>query len=60
MLLFGFTTLGTRVVASISLAAIALGLSSMNQEAMIFNDCIEELRNDNSISAAVNFCNGGK
>ncbi len=61
MLAFGVTTLGTRVIAAISLAAIALGFCSIKKEATAFNECVAEMENTGkSSSDAVHFCNGGK
>ncbi len=60
MLAFGFTTLGTRVVSAISLAAIAFGFCSIQKEAKVFNECVQEVRESGqSASSAVRFCNGG-
>lgn len=60
MLAFGVTTLGTRVVTAVSLAAIALGFCSISKEAKVFNECIEEVRETSkNASDAVRFCNGG-
>ncbi len=60
MLAFGLTTLGTRVISAFSLAAIAFGFCSIQKEARVFNDCVEEIRESGkNASDAVRFCNGG-
>ncbi len=60
MLAFGLSTLGTRFLSAISLAAIALSLCSLKQEATVFNACVEEVRETGQTSSdAVRFCNGG-
>ena len=61
MLAYGVVQLGTGVVSALSLAAIALSFCSVKQEAKVFTDCVEEVRESGeSASAAVRFCNGGK
>ena len=60
MLVFGLTTLGTRVISAVSLAAIAIGFSCLKNEVRLFTDCVEEIRESGqSASDAVSFCNGG-
>ena len=60
MLAFGLSTLGTRVISAISLAAIALSLCYIKKEAKVFNECVEEIRESGKrASDAVRFCNGG-
>ena len=60
MIAYGVIQLGTSVVSALSLAAIALSFCSVKQEAKVFTDCVEEVReNEKSSSAAVRFCNGG-
>ena len=60
MLAYGVIQLGTGVVSALSLAAIALSFCSVKQEAKVFTDCVEEVRESRrSSSAAVRFCNGG-
>ena len=60
MLAFGGIQLGSGIVSALSLAAIALSFCSVKQEAKVFNDCVEEVRESGkSASAAVRFCNGG-
>ncbi len=60
MLAYGVIQLGTSIVSAISLAAIALGFCSVKQEAKVFTECVEEIREDgNSTAKAVRFCNGG-
>ncbi len=60
MLAYGIIQLGTSVVSALSLAAIALSFCSVKQEAKVFTNCVEEVReNGKSASSAVRFCNGG-
>ena len=60
MLAYGVVQLGTSVVSALSLAAIALSFCSVKQEAKVFTNCVEEVRESGeSASAAVRFCNGG-
>ena len=60
MLAYGVIQLGTSVVSALSLAAIALSFCSVKQEAKVFTNCVEEVRESGkSTSAAVSFCNGG-
>ena len=60
MLVFGLTTLGSRVISAVSLAAIALGFCHMKNESRLFTQCVEEIRDSGqSASDAVSFCNGG-
>ena len=60
MLAFGLTTLGTRVISALSLAAIALSFCYIKKEAKSFNECVEEIRESGQTSSeAVRFCNGG-
>ncbi len=60
MLAYGVIQLGTAVVSAISLAAIAVSFCSMKQEAKLFTECVEEVREGGkSASVAVRFCNGG-
>ena len=61
MLAYGVIQLGTSVISALSLAAIALSFCSVKQEAKVFTNCLEEVRETGrSISSAVRFCNGGK
>ena len=61
MFTYGIIQLGSSVVSAIALAVIALSLCSLNKEAKVFNECVEELQgNGKSTSRAVHFCNGGK
>ena len=60
MFAYGFIQLGTSIVSAISLAAIALGFCSVQQEAKAFTECVEELqRSGKTTGAAVRLCNGG-
>ena len=61
MIAFSLTTIGPRVISTISLAEIALSIFSLNKEAKIFNECVLEItENGKSASKAVHFCNGGQ
>ena len=60
MLAYGVIQLGTGVVSALSLGAIALGFCSVKQEAKIFTECVEEIRESGRSTAnSVRFCNGG-
>tara|TARA_Y100001968_G_C19418130_1_gene750142 strand:- start:1416 stop:1652 length:237 start_codon:yes stop_codon:yes gene_type:complete len=60
MLIYGVIQLGSNLIAAVSLAAIALSFCSLNKESKLFNECVEEIREKGeSVSLAVNFCNGG-
>tara|TARA_Y100001968_G_C19450430_1_gene768156 strand:- start:1181 stop:1414 length:234 start_codon:yes stop_codon:yes gene_type:complete len=60
MFAYGFIQLSSSVISAIALAAIALSLCSIKEEAKIFNDCVEEITDSGSGNAdAVRFCNGG-
>ena len=60
MLAYGVIQLSTSVVSALSLAAIALGFCSVKQEAKVFTECVEEIREGGKSAAnAVRFCNGG-
>ncbi len=59
MLAYGVIQLGTSVVSAVSLAAIALGFCAVRQEAKVFTECVEEIRESGKSTAnAVRFCNG--
>tara|TARA_Y100001968_G_C18759852_1_gene437214 strand:+ start:148 stop:387 length:240 start_codon:yes stop_codon:yes gene_type:complete len=61
MFAYGIIQLGSSVVSSIALVAIAFSLCSVKQESKVFNECVNELKtNGISSSDAVSFCNGGK
>ena len=48
------------IAAAVSLVAIALSFCSINKEAKVFNECVEEVRDSGkTASSAVSFCNGG-
>jgi len=52
--------LAARGLAAIALIVIAAMLCSVKKESKVFNQCVEEVRNNGkSISNAVSFCNGG-
>ena len=60
MFAYGIIQLGSSVVSALALAAIALSFCSIKQEAKLFNECVEEIKeNGQSSSSAVRFCNGG-
>ena len=60
MFIYGILQLGSSLVSAISLALIALSLCSLKTESKNFNTCVEErIDQSTSVSAAVNFCNGG-
>ena len=61
MFAYGFIQLGSSVVSSVALAAIALSFCSVKQESKAFNECVKEVQaTGKSSSNAVRFCNGGK
>lgn len=60
MLAYGFIQLSSNFISAVALIAIAFGFCSLNKEAKLFNDCVEELNSSGSGKAdAVRFCNGG-
>ena len=60
MLAYGVCQLGSRLVSAFALLAIAFGLSELTKESTLFNQCVEEVReNGQSYSASVHFCHGG-
>ena len=60
MFAYGIIQLGSSVISSIALTAIALSFGSVKQEAKFFNECVNEVTvNGKSSSSAVSFCNGG-
>ncbi len=61
MFAYGIIPLGSNVVFTAALAAIALNVCSLKQESKILNECIEEIQSTGkSRPYAVRFCNGGK
>ena len=61
MFAYGIIQLGSNVISTVALAAIALSFCSLKQESKLFNDCVEEVQaTGKSSSDAVRFCNGGK
>ena len=61
MFAYGIIQLGSNVISTIALVAIALSFCSVKQESKIFKECIEEIQETGkSTSFAVRFCNGGK
>ncbi len=60
MLTYGFIQLSSSIISALALTAIALNLSTIKKEATVFNECIQEVKNNKSnTSNAVRFCNGG-
>tara|TARA_Y100001978_G_C23617685_1_gene396815 strand:- start:466 stop:702 length:237 start_codon:yes stop_codon:yes gene_type:complete len=56
---YGILQLGSNLISAISLALIAFSLCSLKSESKNFNNCVEEkIEQTNSISDAVNYCNG--
>ena len=61
MFAYGIIQLGSGVVSTAALVAIALSFCSLKQESKVFNECVEEIQaTGKSSSDAVRFCNGGK
>ena len=60
MLAYGILQLGSSVISAIALTAIALGFCSLKKEALVFNDCVQEVKAGGmKTSQAVRYCNGG-
>ena len=60
MFAYGFIQLGSSLVSSIALAAIAFGFCSVKKESKVFNNCVSEIIEKGSTNAeAVRYCNGG-
>ncbi len=60
MLTYGLIQLGAKLIATISLASIAINLLPNAQKADVFNSCIEETQKEGKTSAlSVHYCNGG-
>ena len=60
MLAYGVIQLGSKVISTIALVAIALGFCSLKKESKFFNECVEEMKATGSPTAdAVRFCTGG-
>ena len=60
MLAYGFIKLGSAVVSSIALVAIASSFYSLKKESKFFINCVEEIKATGSPTAdAVRFCTGG-
>ena len=60
MVAYGIVQLGSSAISAIALAAIALSFCSLQKEAKVFNECVEEVQaNGKNSSTAVHFCNGG-
>ena len=60
MFAYGFIQLGSRLVSSIALAAIAFGFCSVKKDSKVFNNCVSEIIEKGSTNAeAVRYCNGG-
>ena len=61
MFAYGIIQLGSSVVSALALTAIAISFCSINKEAKVFNECVEEVKaSGKSNSTAVRYCNGGK
>ena len=61
MFAYGFIQLGSSLVSSLALAAIAFGFCSIKKESKLFNKCVTEvIEKGSSSSEAVRYCNGGK
>ena len=61
MFFYGIVNLGSGVISSLALVAIAFSLCSLNKESQVFNQCVQEVKESGkSASSAVRFCNGGK
>ncbi len=61
MFAYGFIQLGSSLVSSLALAAIAFGFCSIKKESKLFNKCVTDvIENGRSSSEAVRYCNGGK
>ncbi len=57
---FGAAGLGARGLAALAVLAIAIMLCSIKKESKVFTQCVEEVQSQGqSVSVAVNFCNGG-
>ena len=60
MFTYGILQLGSSLISAISLALIAFSLCSLKTESKNFNNCVKEkIQLSNTISDAVNYCNGG-
>ena len=61
MFAYGIIQLDSSAIYALALVAIALSLFSVKQEAKVFNQCVEEIKESSkSSSGSVHFCNGGK
>ena len=61
MFAYGIIQLGSSIISALALFAIALSLCSVQQEAKVVNQCVEEIKESGkSSSNSVHFCNGGK
>ena len=61
MFFYGIVNLGSGVISSLALVAIALSFCSLQKKATLYNDCVEEIQaSGKNSSSAVRFCNGGK
>ncbi len=57
---FGAAGLGARGLAALALLAIAIKVYPLKNQAKLFNACVQETRsNGRTVSASVNYCNGG-
>jgi len=60
MFAYGIIQLGSTVVSTIALVAIALGFCTLKKESNFFKECVEEMKATGSPTAdSVRFCTGG-
>ena len=60
MYVYGIIQLGSTVISALALSTIALSFCSIKQEAKVFNECVEEVKESGkNSSSAVRYCNGG-
>ena len=60
MIAFASIRLSSAFISAMALLALVIGVSSVNQKAKYFNECIQDkLSQGNTISESVHFCNGG-
>lgn len=60
MMAFASIRLSSAFISAMALLALVIGVSSVNQKAKYFNECIQDkLSQGNTISESVHFCNGG-
>ena len=60
MFAYGFMQLGSSILSTIALVAIAFGFCSVKKESKLFNNCVAEIIEDGGTNSyAVRYCNGG-